>query len=161
MSTSTGPNPGLTPESVSELLTAWSDGIVKIGAIYTDGGDYRSAARAHIERFYAYGEETVLFKPTLASVKQFRSTFDDAMSYFVGGHIEEDNGFAITPFTQVRWEPENTLISGDIGLAMGNYYFTKADGSVVKVEYTFGAKHMARGDLKFVLHHSSVPYTPS
>ena len=44
---------------------------------------------------------------------------------------------------------------------MGNYYFTTADGSEVKVEYTFGLEQMADGDLKIVLHHSSLPFTPS
>ncbi|MBY5932881.1 phosphoribosyl-AMP cyclohydrolase [Tateyamaria omphalii] len=150
----------LTPEQVTEFQTAWGDGIVNIGQIHTDGGDYEAAAREHIETFYAYGEEEVLFKPTLASADQFRGTFDEALSYFVGGSIEEDGGFAIAPYTAVRWENEGTTIIGDTALAMGNYFFTKTDGSEIKVEYSFGIQQMDDGELKIVLHHSSIPFTP-
>lgn len=151
----------LTPERVTAFKTAWGEGIVKIGAEHKKGGDYKGAARAHIEQFYAYGEDTVLFKPTLASQDQFRGTFDEAMSYFVGGQIKEDTGFAIAPYTAVRWENEGMNINGNTALTMGNYYFTKTDGNEVKVEYTFGIEQMDDGDLKIVLHHSSLPYTPA
>ncbi|MEM6499416.1 MAG: phosphoribosyl-AMP cyclohydrolase, partial [Pseudomonadota bacterium] len=108
-----------------------------------------------------YNQGTVLFKPTLASKDQFRGTFDEALSYFVGGKISEDGGFAIAPYTAVRWEPEGTTINGTTALAMGNYFFTKTDGSEVKVEYTFGIEKMDDGQLKIVLHHSSLPYQPT
>ncbi|MEL6782540.1 MAG: phosphoribosyl-AMP cyclohydrolase [Pseudomonadota bacterium] len=153
--------PTLTPDRVSEFKTAWGEGIVAIGDVHTAGGDYREAARQHILDFYAYGEDIVLFKPTLASDDQFRGTFDEALSYFVGGSIEEDGGFAIAPYTNVRWENEGTSINGDTAFAMGNYFFTTTDGSEVMVEYTFGIQQMADGDLKIVLHHSSLPFTPS
>lgn len=149
----------LTADRVTELKKAWGKGIVEIGTVYTKGGDYKAAAKAHIEKFYAYGKENVLFKPTLAREDQFRGTFDEALSYFVGGKLAEDGGFAIAPYTNVRWENEATTINGDMALTMGNYYFAKADGSEVKVEYTFGMKQMENGELKIVLHHSSLPYS--
>ncbi len=152
---------GLTEEKVTALKTAWGDGIVKIGAVHTEGGDYRAAAQEHIEQFYAYGESPVLFKPTLASEDQFRGTFDEALSYFVGGDIAEDGGFAIAPYTAVRWENEGTVITGDTAMAMGNYFFMKPDGNEVKVEYTFGIQQMEDGEAKIVLHHSSLPFTPA
>lgn len=148
----------LTPERVTALKTAWGEGIVKIGSVHTAGGDYEAAARAHIETFYAYGLGEVLFKPTLASEDQFRGSFDEALSYFVGGGIAEDKGFAIAPYTAVRWENEGTTIVGDMAVSMGNYYFTRTDGSEVKVEYTFGIRQMENGELKIVLHHSSLPF---
>lgn len=151
---------GLTEADVDALKKAWGEGIVEIGAVHTEGGDYRAAAREHIEMFYAYGEQSVLFKPTLASEDQFRGTFDEALSYFVGGDIAEDGGFAIAPYENVRWEKEGTLIDGDTAMSMGNYYFTTPDGSEVKVEYTFGITRMEDGMPKIVLHHSSLPYTP-
>lgn len=157
----TATSQALTKDEVTKLKQAWGEGIVKIGKVHKKGGDYRAAARKHIEQFYAYGQETVLFKPTLASQDQFRGTFDEALSYFVGGKIAEDGGFAIAPYTAVRWEPEGTTINGTTALAMGNYFFTKTDGSEVKVEYTFGIEKMDDGQLKIVLHHSSLPYTPS
>ena len=153
--------PALTADKVTEFKTAWGEGIVSIGSIHTAGGDYKAAAKKHIQQFYAYGKTRVLFKPTLAREDQFRGSFDEALSYFVGGSIEEDGGFAIAPYTNVRWENEGTIISSDIALAMGNYYFTKLDGSEVKVEYTFGLKQMEDGKLKIVLHHSSLPFNRS
>ena len=151
---------GMTAADVDALKQAWGEGIVEIGAVHTDGGDYRTAAREHIETFYAYGDEDVLFKPTLASEDQFRGTFDEALSYFVGGEIEEDGGFAIAPYTDVRWESEGTIVNGDTAMSMGNYYFETTDGSEVKVEYTFGIVRMEDGTPKIVLHHSSLPYAP-
>ena len=150
----------LTADSVTALKTAWGEGIVKIGSVFSSGGDYTAAAKEHIEQFYAYGDVPVLFKPTLASADQFRGTFDEALSYFVGGSVSEDGGFAIAPYTNVRWENEGTTINGDTALAMGNYFFTKTDGTEVKVEYSFGIKKMEDGDLKIVLHHSSLPFSP-
>jgi hypothetical protein len=151
----------LTADQVTALKTAWGEGIVQIGAVHAKGGDYEAAAREHIEQFYAYGESDVLFKPTLASDDQFRGTFDEALSYFVGGSIAEDGGFAIAPYTNVRWENEGTVMTDDGAMAMGNYFFTKTDGTEVKVEYTFGMQTMPDGELKIVLHHSSLPYAPS
>ncbi|MEM7059754.1 MAG: phosphoribosyl-AMP cyclohydrolase [Pseudomonadota bacterium] len=150
----------LTAAKVTEMQEAWGDGIVKIGSIYTAGGDYKAAAKEHLEAFYAYGQEDVLFKPTLAAADQFRGTFDEALSYFVGGVVSEDKGFAIAPYTKVRWENEGTILQGDSAVAMGNYFFTKTDGAEVKVEYTFGIEKMDDGSFKFVLHHSSLPYQP-
>lgn len=151
---------GLTVAKVTEMQTAWGDGIVEIGSVFSAGGDYEAAAKAHIEKFYAYGKSDVLFKPTLAASDQFRGTFDEALSYFVGGIVSEDKGFAIAPYTNVRWENEGTIITGDNAMSMGNYFFTKTDGVEVKVEYTFGIKEMDDGSFKFILHHSSLPYAP-
>lgn len=149
---------GLTLEQVTAIQNAWGEGIVNIGKVYTDKGDYRGAATDHINTFYAYEEGEVLFKPTLAAEDQFRGTFDEALSYFVGGDIDEDGGFAIAPYTNVRWENEGTIISGDTAMSMGNYFFTQTDGSEVKVEYTFGFEQMENGEPKIVLHHSSLPF---
>ncbi len=156
--------PALAQEPITEAeimaaQRAWGDGIVAIGTAYTAGHDYRQAGRDHIQRFYAYGSHPVLFKPTLASQDQFRCDFDEALSYFVGGSITEDKGFAIAPYTNVRWENEGTVIDSDSALAMGNYFFTTPDGSEVKVEYSFGYVRDETGALRIVLHHSSVPFS--
>lgn len=163
MATTAGSTAGdaLTEQEIAALKTAWGEGIIEIGQVHTEGGDYRAAANDHIEQFYAYGERPVLFKPTLARADQFRGSFDEALSYFVGGAIPEDTGFAIAPYTDVRWEPEGILISGDSAMTMGNYFFTTTDGTEVKVEYTFGIERMEDGEPRFVLHHSSLPFTPN
>ncbi|WP_421790796.1 phosphoribosyl-AMP cyclohydrolase [Hyphobacterium sp.] len=149
----------ITEAEVNAAQQAWGEGIVAIGAAYTANEDYEAAAAAHIERFYAYGSHDVLFKPTLASDDQFRGTFDEALSYFVGGSIAEDNGFAIAPYTNVRWENEGTLIDADSAVAMGNYFFTTTEGNEVKVEYSFGYVRGDDGELRIVLHHSSLPFS--
>ena len=149
----------ITEAEVAAIQQAWGEGIVAIGAAYTAGEDYSAAATAHIEHFYAYGAHPVLFKPTLAAEDQFRGSFDEALSYFVGGSIEEDTGFAIAPYTNVRWENEATFIDSDSAMAMGNYYFTRTDGSDVKVEYSFGYVRGEDGALQIVPHHSSLPFS--
>ncbi|MXO83826.1 phosphoribosyl-AMP cyclohydrolase [Altererythrobacter aestiaquae] len=153
----------ITAAEVTAAQQAWGEGIVTIGKTFTDEGDFRKAAQDHIAKHYAYGDDaTVLFKPTLASVDQYRETADEALSYFVGTEGTEDGGFAIAPYTAVRWEPNGTVIDedGDMAVAMGNYYFTGTDGNETKVEYSFAYEKDDAGDLKIVLHHSSLPFSP-
>ena len=157
-SASTASSAPITKADVAEAQQAWGEGIVTIGKAFSEGKDYTEAAEEHIERFYAYGSHPVLFKPTLAAEEQFRGDFDGALSYFVGGSIDEDNGFAIAPYTDVRWENEATFVDSDSAMAMGNYYFTRTTGEEVKVEYSFGYVRDNEGELKIVLHHSSLPY---
>ncbi len=153
----------ITAEEVAAAQKGWGEGIVHIGEVFTKQGDYKAAATEHIKKFYNYDEGTVLFKPTLASEKQFRLTFDGALSYFVAGdeNYPEDHGFAIKPWSKVRFENVGTTIEGTTALAMGNYYFTPAKGGdEVKVEYTFAYKKDKNGDLKIILHGSHLPYKP-
>lgn len=154
----------ITEQEVVAAQKAWGDGIVKIGQVYTDGGDHTAAAAEHINKFYGYDHSLVLFKPTLASVDQFRASFDGALSYFVSGNpsYPEDKGFALKPWTQVRWE--NAGIANNnctMAVAMGNYYFTPADGSgETKVEYTIAYIKDQDGNLRMVVHKSALPYAP-
>ena len=94
-----------------------------------------------------------------------RHDYDQAVSYFVGAAaagddigIKEDKGFAINPWTAVRFENSKTILNADSATAMGEYYFTGTDGSETKVEYTFQYRRAADGSLKIVVHHSSVPF---
>ncbi|MEM8739642.1 MAG: hypothetical protein AAGG38_14360 [Planctomycetota bacterium] len=146
----------ITTAEVEAAQRGWGEGIVKIG----QADDPREAANAHLDEFYAYDHGQVLFKPTLASEDQFRGTKKEALSYFIGGDLDEDSGFALAPYTDVKWENEGIITDGDSALAMGNYYFTKTNGDVVKVEYSFGYVKDDEGNLKINLHHSSLPYTP-
>lgn len=146
----------ITTQEVEAAQKAWGEGIVTIGK----AKDAKKAAVNHIDTFYAFDHGQVLFKPTLASVDQFRGTKKEALSYFIGQDMEEDSGFALAPYTDVRWENEGIITDGDSALAMGNYFFTKTDGSIVKVEYSFGYVQDADGNLKINLHHSSLPFQP-
>lgn len=151
----------ITDADVIAAQQEWGEGIVAISSVHADGGNYAARATQHINDLYAYDMTDVLFKPTLAAEDQFRETFDEALSYFVGTEGSEDKGFAISGWTDVKWENNGIYTSGDSAMAMGNYYFTGPDGSDTKVEYTFGYVMDENGDLKINLHHSSLPYDPS
>ena len=91
----------------------------------------------------------------------FRKTFTEALSYFIGGEISEDNGFAITPWSKVRFGEQQIVINNDSALAMGHYFFTRFDNNEeIKVEFTFGYIRGDIGNLMINLHHSSLPFTP-
>ena len=154
----------ISEQEVLDAQSAWSDGIVKIGKVFSENGDFKKAATEHINNFYNYQEGVVLFKPTLTSEKQFRTDFQGALSYFVGGDdaYPEDHGFAIKPWSSIRWENIGTKIFGNMAIAMGNYYFTPAKGGdEVKVEYSFAYTKDKEGKLKIILHDSHLPYKPA
>lgn len=153
----------ITEQEVSDAQKAWGEGIVKIGKVYLEKGDYKTAALHFINEYYDYSQGTVLFKPTLVSQKQFRTDLQGALSYFVAanGNYPEDHGFAIKPWSSVRWENIGTKIIGNMAVAMGNYYFTPVDGgNEVKVEYSFAYTRDNNGKLKIILHDSHLPYSP-
>lgn len=151
----------ITAEDVAQAQKEWGEGIVAIGKAFTDKGDFVKAAENHLDTLYDFQSGDVLFKPTKAADAQFRPDREGALSYFVGGNDKyaEDHGFAIHPWTNVRFENMGTYLHGDYAVAMGNYFFTQTDGSEVKVEYTFGYNKGADGKLKINLHHSSLPFS--
>lgn len=146
----------------SEVMQAqedWGNAIVTIGQTYSNGGDYEALAADTVDKLYAYDEGTVLFKPTKASDLQFRLSEDEAVSYFVTGIVSEDHGFAIQPWSDVRFENVGVILECNSAVAMGNYYFTDAQtGEEAKVEFTFGYRRDAEGNLLINLHHSSFPH---
>ena len=150
---------GITEADVVAAQTESGNGIVAIASVHSEGGDFAARATEHINTLYAYGDTAVMFKPTLAAEDQFRETFDEALSYFIGMEGTEDSGFAIKGWTNVRWESNGIYTDNDSATAMGNYYFTGPDGSETKVEYTFGYVLDDEGALKINLHHSSLPYS--
>jgi hypothetical protein len=114
-----------------------------------------------IKRLYGYDNGIVLFKPTKAKESQFRLSFEGAKSYFIGGNnnFMEDSGFALQPWTNVRFENASVILNEKTASAMGNYFFTEPNGNIVKVEYSFGYFLDSNGNLKINLHHSSLPYS--
>ena len=150
----------ITAEEVAQAQQIWGEGIVAIGKAFTDKGDFVAAAENHLDELYNFQAGEVLFKPTKAAEAQFRNDKESALSYFVGGNdkFAEDGGFAIHPWTNVRFENVATYLHGDYAVAMGNYFFTQTDGTDVKVEYTFGYNKVD-GKLKINLHHSSLPFS--
>ena len=157
----------VTEADVLDVQSKWANAIKTISKVHKEGGDYIQAAGEAAGELYAYGHSSVLFKPTKAAQCQFRPTAEDAMSYFVGGSVvpnghAEDAGFAINGgkgWSDCVYDNHQVVIKNDVGIAMGNYYFTSVeDGGKTKVEYTFGYMRCDDGKVRIFLHHSSVPY---
>ena len=113
-----------------------------------------------ISKMYDYENGIVQFKPTKASDAQFRGDVKSALSYFIGSDSDfsEDSGFALNPWVNVDFENNSINIINDIAIAMGNYFFLDNNGDKTKVEYSFVYKKNDKGDLKIILHHSSLPF---
>ena len=95
----------ITEAEVAAAQKAWGDSLVEIGRVYRAGGDYAAVAKDALDRNYGYASGLeVLFKPTKASEVPIRLSETDALSYFVGGVVAADKGFALQPWTAVRWE---------------------------------------------------------
>lgn len=152
----------ITKEQVIEAQNEWGAGVVKIGALKSNRSECESFTSDFLDKLYAFELGPVLFKPTKCAEQQFRPTKAEATSYFIAGEdraCQEDKGFAIQPWTKVRFENFNFILEENRAIAMGNYFFTDLDGNEAKVEYTFGYK-LNNGQLKIDLHHSSFPYNP-
>ena len=153
----------ITKEQVVAVQSKWGNGVVKIGALKDDRNQCEQFADEFLTELYAFNNGPVLFKPTKCEIEQFRPTQIQALSYFIAGDdraCNEDKGFAINPWTKVRFENTDLILEENRAIAMGNYFFTDLNGNEAKVEYTFGYK-LIDGDLKIDVHHSSFPYVIS
>lgn len=157
----------ITEAQVNAAQQAWCDGLVSIGKVYADGGDYEAAAGEVIDRLYDYQEGRVFFKPTLASGKNtFRPTREGALSYFIGGNknFPEDAGFALKRWVKVTYDnnaADNGIqIHGELAITMGNVYLVNHEGLEVKVDKTFVFRRDSQGQLRLCVHKSALPYDP-
>lgn len=150
----------ITEEQVLEAQEKWGNGVVKIGALKNQRTECESFTSIFLDERYAFDSSLVIFKPTKCEIQQFRPTKAEALSYFIAGDdraCNEDKGFAIQPWTKVRFENAGIILEEERAISMGNYFFTDLDGNEAKVEYTFGYK-LINNELKIDLHHSSFPY---
>lgn len=153
----------ITKEKILAAQNEWGAGVVKIGSLKDNRSECEDFTSVFLDKLYAFEGGNVLFKPTKCAIEQFRPTKAEATSYFIAGDdraCAEDTGFAIAPWTKVRFENAGIIIEEQRVIAMGNYFFTAVDGTEAKVEYTFGYQ-LLDGALKIDLHHSSFPYNPS
>ncbi len=158
----------ITEAEVNAAQQAWCDGLVKIGKVHAEGGDYRATASQAIDDLYDYKEGKVFFKPTLAFGKNtFRNTKAGALAYFVGGNPDfpEDSGFALKHWVKVRYDnnaDENGIqIHGDVAITMGNVYLTNSKGEEVMVDKTFVFRKCSDGKLRLCVHKSALPFDPA
>ena len=137
--------PVITEAETNAAQQAWCDGLITIGKVYKDRGDYKAAASKFIEDAYDFKEGRVFFRPTLAVAPQtFRTTKAGTLAYFIGGdpNFPSDKGFALAPWVKCRYdnaiEGSNAIqIYGDIALTMGNVYLTGEDGNEILVDKFF------------------------
>ena len=145
---------------IREYQTKWANGIVELGKTKGDIVNSKKLATDFINSLYDFKNGTVQFKPTKASEFQFRNDFDSALSYFIGSNpsFAEDAGFALNPWVNVEFKNDSINVFDNLGLAMGNYFFTDLKGEKTKVEYSFVYRREGES-LKIILHHSSLPYS--
>ena len=147
-------------QEIEKAQKKWGKGIVKIGELKDSFKECRMFTIDFINKMYDYENGIVQFKPTKASDSQFRAEVKAALSYFIGSDSDfsEDKGFALNPWVKVEFENNSINIIDDIGIAMGNYFFTDNNANKTKVEYSFVYKKNDKGDIKIILHHSSLPF---
>ena len=142
-------------EKVKTFLHSWREGVIGIGKVFTANGDYQSSAEEFLSKHYAFDTEEVLFKPTFTKEVIFRNTKDLALSYFVKGDIQEDNGFALKPWEKIELDELTILEEESYLVAMGTFKFKPVNSEkVALVAFTFcfvGVKD----SLKIKIHHSS------
>lgn len=152
--------PEITTADIEAAQKMWGDAVVKIGAA---GDKAKTVAEEAAKAAYAFELGAIQFKPTLASVTPFRPDLEGTLSYFVSGNTKyaEDKGFALKPWTKVRFENHTIKMFGNKAIAMGHYFFTAKDtGEETKVEYTKGYVKMKDGRVLLFLQDSSLPYSP-
>lgn len=153
--------PAITEADIRAAQKMWGDAVVKIGA---SGDQATEVAKAAAKAAYAFELGPILFKPTLAAEQPFRPDLEGTLSYFVAGNSKyaEDKGFALRPWTKVRFHNHNIKIFGNKAIAMGHYFFTdKATGKETKVEYSKGYVKTDDGRVLLFLQDSSLPYSPN
>jgi len=150
----------ITKEQVIKAQNQWANAVIEMGTIKEDHA-FKQCAINFLDELYFFQTGPVLFKPTMASLQQFRNTKEMALSYFIGGKdslCKEDDGFAKKPWIDIKFENNNIILDNKRAIAMGNYYFKSNSSDIIKVEFTFGYK-LVNGKLKIDLHHSSLPYS--
>ena len=154
----------MTNKEIKKLVNTtqkkWADTVLEIGKAYSKKEDLENLVFELLNNVYAFNHCEVLFKPTLAKHRQFRSTKEEFISYFLGQNkiCEEDNGFAIKNWKSIRFENYKITEYNNYLLSMGNYYFQDDKDKYLKVEYTFGFIRLNKNELRINLHHSSLPY---
>ncbi|MEM7099271.1 MAG: phosphoribosyl-AMP cyclohydrolase [Pseudomonadota bacterium] len=156
----------ITEKELAEARTIWGNALVGISTAYDNEGIDAATQLANqaLDAAYGYHLGPVLFKPTLASGDQtFRPTREGALSYFVAHNdaFPQDGGFGLKGWRKVESETAASFIQEDIAMWMGNVTFTDKNGDVTIVDKSWGYKKDSDGTLRIVLHHSSLPYSPS
>ena len=140
---------------INDFLNSWKDGIIRIGKVYLENGDYKKSAEKFVETHYAFDSESVLFKPTFTKEVIFRNSKDKALSYFIGGNIDEDHGFALKPWDKISIDELNILEENELKISMGIFKLKPVNKKeIISVAFTFVLTEN-NDTLKIKVHHSS------
>ena len=150
----------------AEVLAAqndWCNALVSISSTYAKSGQPAAKALAEqvIDAAYGYQMGAVLFKPTLTVNPQtFRTTRAGALSYFVGGdpNFPKDSGFALKDWKKCDVVNAGIFITGNSATTMGKVHFTNKDGEITTVDKTWGFVKDGAGQLRVIVHHSSLEF---
>ena len=152
-------------KDISDAVSAWGDGLLEISNAYENSGIEKATlvAEGMLDRLYGFNLGPVLFKPTLSGGSQtFRLTREGALSYFIGQNpvYSKDSGFGIKCWRKVSAEASAVFIDETVAMWMGWVTFIDKKEQVTKVDNSWGYKLDDTGDLRIILHHSSLPYVP-
>jgi hypothetical protein len=158
-------NTNITEADVKAAQDGWGKALIQISDDYANGGlaKAKATATAVLNGAYGYNMGVVLFKPTLTHGEQtFRTTQAGALAYFVGDDraFPNDSGFALKGWKKYEYRNAGVFINGDMALTQGHVILTDKDGKVTTVDKTWAFKKDDKGQLRIVLHHSSLPFQP-
>ena len=153
----------ITEARLKEARNLWGEALVAISNAFDEEGLDAARQRANeaLDIAYGYHLGPVLFKPTMVGGAQtFRTTREGALSYFIGHNEEfpQDGGFGLKSWRQVASSAGTAFIESDIALWMGHVTFTNSQGEQTVVDKSWGYKQDQEGQLRIVLHHSSLPF---
>ena len=156
-------NSNITEEQVLNAQKGWCNGLLAISKAYATGGFAAANATANkiLDQAYGYQYGAVAFKPTLTQQPQtFRSTKAGALAYFVGGNptYPNDTGFAINPWQTCAIRNQVIQLHGELAISMGNVDLTDSSGKLTTVDKTWAFVREPDGEIRIVLHHSSLPF---
>ena len=145
----------MSSNEIEHFLNSWNDGVIEIGRVYLEGGDYEKCAEKFISSHYAFDHEEVLFKPTFTKEVIFRNSKELALSYFIGGDTPEDNGFALKPWGKIKLEELNAIEENNLIVAMGTLSMKPVNMEEnTMIAFTFLLVNID-DSLKIKVHHSS------
>ena len=150
-------------KDIDDARNAWGNGIILISKTYDEAGIEKAiiTAKKILQDLYAFELGPILFKPTLSGSNQtFRSNLEGALSYYVGNNLKypKDIGFGIQSWSKFESKTSDVFIDENIAIWMGSVTFTKKKGDAIKVDKSLAYKKMPNGNLKIILHHSSLPH---
>lgn len=156
-------NNNITEQQVLNTQQGWCNGLLAISKAYAQGGFAAAEITASkiLDQAYGYQYGAVAFKPTLTQNPQtFRGTKVGALAYFVGGNSNypNDKGFATRPWQTCSIRNQVIQLHGDLAITMGNVDLTDSSGKVTTVDKTWAFLREPDGEVRIILHHSSLPF---